>query len=94
MKYLLHPYIFNNIVFSENSEIKEKFDLKKDKLEELKKQVNLNYNKIFSFYDAIKIRKTLPEIEKYQNANPLKIDSLENNIKKQNQLLVELKNLK
>ena len=72
----------------------EKFDLKKDKLEELKKQVNLNYNKIFSFYDAIKIRKTLPEIEKYQNANPLKIDSLENIIKKQNQLLVELKNLK
>jgi len=38
--------------------------------------------------------KTLPEIEKYQNAHPLKTDSLETFIKKQNQLLNELKNLK
>ena len=70
----------------------EKFDLKKNKLEELTKQVNLNYNKIYSFYNVIKIRKTLPEIEKYQKANPIKTDSLNNFINKQNQLLNELKN--
>lgn len=72
----------------------EKFDVKKEKLEELTQQVNLNYYKIFNFYTAFKIRKTLPEIEIYQNAHPLKTDSLENFIKKQNQLLNELKNLK
>ncbi|ANF52485.1 hypothetical protein A0O34_19035 [Chryseobacterium glaciei] len=72
----------------------EKFNLKKKKLEELTKQVNLNNYKISSFYNAFKIKKTLPEIEKYQNAHPLKTDSLNNFINKQNQLLNELKNLK
>ncbi|WP_159436354.1 hypothetical protein [Chryseobacterium indoltheticum] len=47
-----------------------------------------------SLYNAFKIKKTLPEIEKYQNAHPLKTDSLNNFINKQNQLLNELKNLK
>lgn len=49
---------------------------------------------IHSHYSAFKIRKTLPEIEKYQNAHPLKTDSLEKFIEKQNKLLIELKNLK
>ena len=72
----------------------DKFSTKKDKFEELKKQINLNYFKIFSFYQALKIKKTLPEIEKYQKANPLKSDSLSLFINKQNQLLSELKNIK
>jgi len=72
----------------------EKFTQKKIKFEELVKQVNMNNYKIYSFYQAFKIRKTLPEIEKYQNAHPLKTDSLNNFINKQNQLLNELKNLK
>ncbi|MGD1318190.1 hypothetical protein [Chryseobacterium sp. 2R14A] len=72
----------------------EKFNEKKVKFEELTKQVNFNNHKIYSFYQAFKIKKTLPEIEKYQNAHPLKTDSLENFINKQNQLLSELKNLK
>lgn len=72
----------------------EKFIQKKIKFEELTKQVSLNNHKIYSFYQAFKIKKTLPEIEKYQNAHPLKTDSLNNFINKQNQLLNELKNLK
>ncbi|WP_139423509.1 hypothetical protein [Chryseobacterium mulctrae] len=72
----------------------EKFTQKKIKFEELVKQVNINNHKIYSFYQAFKIRKTLPEIEKYQNAHPLKTDSLNNFINKQNELLNELKNLK
>lgn len=72
----------------------ESFDKKKKRIKDLTTQINLNYYKIFSFYTAFKIRKTLPEIEKYQNAHPLKTDSLENFISKQNQLLNELKNLK
>lgn len=72
----------------------DKFSTKKDKFEELKKQINLNYFKIFSFYQALKIKKTLPEIEKYQQAHPLKTDSLTQFINKQNQLLSELKNIK
>lgn len=72
----------------------DKFNVKKNKLEELKKQVRLNNNRIFSFYQALKIRRTLPEIEKYQKANPLKSDSLSLFINKQNQLLSELKNIK
>ncbi|MPT32623.1 MAG: hypothetical protein E2600_13380 [Chryseobacterium sp.] len=72
----------------------ENFTVKKDKLEELKNQVNHNSNKIFSFYQALKVRRTLPEIEKYQNAHPLKTDSLTQFINKQNQLLNKLKNFK
>ena len=72
----------------------EKFSVKKKKLEELKRQISLNSHKIYSFYQAYRIRKTLPEIEKYQNAHPLKTDSVENFINKQNQLLDELRNLK
>ena len=72
----------------------EKFDLKKDKIEELKKQVRHNNYKTYSFYQALKIKKTIPEIEKYQRTHPLKTDSLTQFINKQNQLLNELKNMK
>lgn len=72
----------------------DKFNVNKNKLEELKKQVRLNNNRIFSFYQALKIRRTIPEIEKYQKAHPLNTDSLNQFISKQNQLLNELKNMK
>ncbi len=72
----------------------EKYDLKVRNIEKLKIQTNINYSKLNSLYNAFKIKKTLPEIEKYQNAHPLKTDSLNNFINKQNQLLNELKNLK
>ncbi|GAB0156981.1 hypothetical protein CHRYSEOSP005_22490 [Chryseobacterium sp. Alg-005] len=71
-----------------------KYNVKVEKLKELKNHINSNYYKLYSFYDAFKIRKTLPEIEKYQNAHPLKTDSLDQFIKKQNALLNELKSLK
>ncbi|WP_299177578.1 hypothetical protein [uncultured Chryseobacterium sp.] len=71
-----------------------KYNVKVEKLKELKNQININYYKLYGFYDAFKIRKTLPEIEKYQNAHPLKTDNLDNFIKKQNALLSELKSLK
>jgi hypothetical protein len=72
----------------------EKYDTKINKLNALKIQINLNFIELNSFYDAYKIKKTLPEIEKYQDTHPLKTDSLENFINKQNQLLEELKKLK
>ncbi|SHM37106.1 hypothetical protein SAMN05444360_11141 [Chryseobacterium carnipullorum] len=72
----------------------DQYDLKISKVKELMAKVNQNSDDINNQYTAFKIRKTLPEIEKYQNAHPLKTDSLENFIKKQNELLNELKKLK
>lgn len=70
------------------------YNAKVEKIKEFKRKVNMNYYDLNSFYDAFKIKKTLPEIEKYQKAHPLKTDSLDNFIKKQNALLNDLKNLK
>jgi hypothetical protein len=67
---------------------------KVQKIKDLKHKINRNKHSIYSLYAAFKIRKTLPEIEKYQNAHPLKTDSLNQFINKQNKLLEELKNLK
>ncbi|MCA6066428.1 hypothetical protein JI747_004500 [Chryseobacterium sp. RG1] len=72
----------------------EKYNEKTRNIQNLISRLNKNEQDINSFYTAFKIRKTLPKIEKYQNAHPLKTNSLENFIKKQNQLLNELKNLK
>ncbi|RMZ58237.1 hypothetical protein D1632_11440 [Chryseobacterium nematophagum] len=68
--------------------------LKEKKYRELTKQINDNRQTIYCHYSAFKIKKTLPEIEKYQNSHPLKTDSLENFVNKQNKLLSKLKNLK
>lgn len=86
---LLKQQLEKEITISSN-----KYDLKTSKVKELIAKVNQNSDSINNLYTAFKIRKTLPEIEKYQNAHPLKTDSLENFINKQNQLLNELKNLK
>ncbi|KFE98984.1 hypothetical protein [Chryseobacterium luteum] len=75
-------------------ESSDKYSIKTQKLKELTLQINRNSQSIYSYYVAFKIRKTLPEIEKYQNAHPLKTDSLNNFISKQSKLLNELKNLK
>ncbi|MGI9579590.1 hypothetical protein ACR1PO_00110 [Chryseobacterium sp. RRHN12] len=75
-------------------ESSENYDLKVQKIKELKHQINRNKQSIYSIYSAFKIRKTLPEIEKYQKAHPLKTDSLNQFINKQNKLLEELKKLK
>lgn len=72
----------------------EKYDLKIKNVKTLISQLTTNSERINDLYTAFKIRKTLPEIEKYQNAHPLKTDSLETFMKKQNQLLNELKKLK
>ncbi|WP_223607787.1 hypothetical protein [Chryseobacterium sp. OSA05B] len=70
------------------------YDLKIGKVKELIAKVNKNSDDINNLYTAFKIRKTLPEIGKYQNAHPMKTDQLDNFINKQNQLLNELKNQK
>ncbi|KFF25939.1 hypothetical protein [Chryseobacterium vrystaatense] len=72
----------------------DQYDLKISNVKELIAKVNKNSDDINNLYTAFKIRKTLPEIVKYQNAHPLKADSLENFINKQNHLLNELKNFK
>ncbi|MCT2564007.1 hypothetical protein [Chryseobacterium herbae] len=71
----------------------EAYNQKISKVKELIAKVNKNGDDINNLYTAFKIRKTLPEIGKYQNAHPMKTDSLENFIKKQNQLLDELKKI-
>ncbi len=72
----------------------EKYDLKVKNIKALISRISKNTETINNLYTAFKIRKTLPEIEKYQNAHPLKTDSLEHFIGKQNQLLDALKNIK
>ena len=49
---------------------------------------------VFLYVYFFKIKKTLPEIEKYQNQNPLKIEELKKMVENQNQLLEKLKNMK
>lgn len=71
----------------------EAYNQKISKIKELIAKVNKNGDDIHNLYIAFKIRKTLPEIGKYQNAHPMKTDSLENFIRKQNQLLNELKKI-
>lgn len=72
----------------------DRYDLKVKNITDHISQVTKNNEKLISTYTAFKIRKTLPEIEKYQNAHPLKTDSLNTFITKQNKLLEELKKFK
>lgn len=72
----------------------DKYNLKNQAIKDLIKKTKANQSTIYEQYTIFKIRKTLPEIEKYQNAHPLKPDSLDQFIKKQNKLLEELRKLK
>ncbi|MEG0925377.1 hypothetical protein [Chryseobacterium sp.] len=72
----------------------EKYNLKTGNIKMLIVQINKNNETLDNLYTAFKIRKTLVEIEKFQNAHPLKTDSLESFIKRQNKLMEELKNIK
>ncbi|RKO68391.1 hypothetical protein D7322_27310 [Sphingobacterium puteale] len=70
------------------------YDLKIKNIREYMDLISKNKENLTSLYTTFKIRKTLPEIEKYQNAHPLQKDSLDHSINKQNRLLEELKNLR
>lgn len=70
------------------------YNLKTGNIVSLIAKVNTNNVHLNNLYNAFKIKKTLPEIEKYQNAHPLKTDSLDHFINKQNKLIEELKNIK
>lgn len=72
----------------------DQYDLRVKGITDRITQINKNTEALNNLYTAFKIRKTLPEIEKYQKAHPLKTDSLESSINKQNKLLEELKKLK
>lgn len=72
----------------------DRYDLKVKNITDHISQITKNNEKLVSMYTAFKIRKTLPEIEKYQNAHPLKTDSLNTFITRQNKLLEELKKFK
>ncbi|MBP1163795.1 hypothetical protein JOE44_000679 [Chryseobacterium sp. PvR013] len=72
----------------------EKYDIKTQTIRDLITKIKANRKTLHDQYVVFKIRKTLPEIEKYQNAHPLKTDSLNQFINKQNALLEELKKLK
>lgn len=71
----------------------EKYKVKVQAIKTLIFQLTGNLQKINNLYTVFKIRKTLPEIEKYQQAHPLKTDSLEQLIKKQDQIMDQLKNI-
>ena len=70
------------------------YNLKMKAIHDRITQITENNETLTSLYTVFKIKKTLPEIEKYQNAHPLKTDSLDSFLKKQDALLEELKNLK
>ncbi|WP_294238563.1 hypothetical protein [uncultured Chryseobacterium sp.] len=72
----------------------DKYDIKVKNMKALISRISKNTETINNVYIVFKIRKTFPEIEKYQNAHPLKTDNLEHFIGKQDQLLNELKNIK
>jgi hypothetical protein len=78
----------------EIKESSEKYDAKNQSIRDLISKIKANKAALYNEYIVFKIRKTLPEIEKYQNAHPLKTDSLNQFINKQNKLLEELKKLK
>lgn len=71
----------------------QRFNLQSKKLRELIAQAQLNQEKINDTYIIFKIRKTIPEIEKYQNDNPLELKNLLTYINKQTQLIAELRKL-
>ena len=72
----------------------EKYELKTKNIKDLIQRINENQSKIKDQYIVFRIKKTIPEIEKYQQAHPLKTDSLNQFINKQNQLLSELKKIR
>lgn len=72
----------------------EKYNTKTQIISDLVSKIKANNAILHDQYVLFKIRKTLPEIEKYQNAHPLKTDSLDQFINKQDKLLEELKKLK
>ncbi len=71
----------------------ERFNVQSKKLRELIAQAQLNQEKINDTYIIFKIRKTIPEIEKYQDQNPIELKNLLTYINKQAQLIAELKKL-
>ncbi|PTT34660.1 hypothetical protein DBR28_13370 [Chryseobacterium sp. HMWF028] len=72
----------------------DQYNLKTQTIRDLITKIRANRITLHDQYVVFKIRKTLPEIEKYQNAHPLKTESLNQFINKQNKLLEELKKLK
>lgn len=72
----------------------DKFTTKSKELHFIMRKSDSNIRTINQHYDFFKIKKTLPEIEKYQNQNPLKLEELNKIVEDQNQLLEKLKNMK
>ena len=72
----------------------DQYNVKTQTIRDLIAKIKTNRATLHDQYVVFKIRKTLPEIEKFQSAHPLKTDNLNQFINKQNQLLEELKKLK
>lgn len=66
----------------------EKYNLKLKSIKNAIVQIKANNNKMENFYSAFKIKRTLPEIEKFQKQNPISEDDL-NKLIKQQELLIE-----
>lgn len=72
----------------------DQYNIKTQTIRDLIAKIKTNRATLHDQYVVFKIRKTLPEIEKFQSAHPLKTDNLNQFINKQNELLEELKKLK
>lgn len=71
----------------------DNFTKNKKDLYNLMAQIDSNNLNINQHYDFFKIKKTLPEIEKYQNQNPIKLEEMKKMITDQNQLLEKLEKM-
>lgn len=72
----------------------EKYNLKLKSIKNAIAQIKANNNKMENFYSAFKIKRTLPEIEKFQKQNPISEDDLNKLIKQQELLIENVKQLK
>jgi len=72
----------------------EKYNLKLKSIKNAISQIKANNIKMKNFYSTFKIKRTLPEIEKFQKQNPISEDDLNKLIKQQELLIDNVKQLK
>ncbi len=70
------------------------FKIQQKKWNEKQTEIDKNYKAINDAYFAFKVKKTLPEMKKYINQNPIKLENIDHSIQQQMSLLKKMKNLK
>lgn len=70
------------------------FKIQQKRLYEKQTEIDKNYKAINDAYFAFKVKKTLPEMKKYINQNPIKLENIDQSIQQQISLLKKMENLK